>query len=100
MKEVLEGRLVEALEKVDVIGYIAPMHLHDPMTMALRSVAIQSNLMIWDGFVGRYVLTATGRHRIKARAQAYGSVLRFTKHDRKRDDGKASADDLRSGNNK
>ena len=49
MKDVLEGRLVEALEKGDVFGDIAPIVVYDRMTMGLRSVAIQSNLMIWDG---------------------------------------------------
>jgi hypothetical protein len=66
MKDVLEGRLVEALEKGDVFGDIAPIDVYDRMTMGLRSGAIQSNFMIWDGLIGRYVLTATGRHRIKA----------------------------------
>jgi len=40
MKDVLEGMLVEALEKGDVFGDIAPIDVYDRMTMGLRSVAI------------------------------------------------------------
>ena len=76
MKDVLEGRLVEALEKGDVFGDIAPIDVYDRMTMGLRSVAIQSNLMIWDGLIGRYVLTATGRHRIKACVRKSSTVYK------------------------
>lgn len=78
-----EKRLVDALKKVDVHGDIAPRHVHDPMTMALRERAIQADLIRWDDIRGRYVLTVTGRHRISARDRAAAVIMRFRKHDRK-----------------
>jgi len=76
-----ELKLVEALRKVDVHGDIAPPHVQDPMTMALRQTAIQANLMRWDDSRGHYVLTGTGRNRITARNRAPGAVLRFRPRD-------------------
>jgi len=76
-----ESKLVEALKKVDVHGDVAPAHVQDPMTMALRQTAIQADLMRWDDSRGHYVLTGTGRNRITARNRAPGSVLRFRKRE-------------------
>jgi hypothetical protein len=74
-----ENRLIEALEKVDAHGDVAPAHVQDPMTMVLRQNAIQADLMRWDDMRGRFVLTGAGRTRITARHRKPGSVLRFRK---------------------
>jgi hypothetical protein len=77
MTEKFEGRLIEALKKVDVHGDIAPEHVHDPMTMTLRERAVQDDLMRWDDNRGRYVLTGTGRRRINSRSHKPATVIRF-----------------------
>lgn len=71
--------MIEALRTVDRHGDVAPAHVHDPMTMVLRQAAIQGDLMRWDDDRGRYVLTATGRTRIRARdrGKSVGTVLLF-----------------------
>ena len=74
MNDAPEKRLIEALKSVDAHGDVAPAHVHDPMTMALRENAIQANLMRWDDVRGRYVLTGTGRRRI---TRAPGTVVSF-----------------------
>ena len=66
MIDALEKRLIEALKSVEAHGDVAPAHVHDPMTMLLRENAIQTHLMRWDDGRGRYVLTGTGRRRIRA----------------------------------
>ena len=76
-----EKRLIEALKSVDVHGDVAPVHVHDPMTMVLRENAIQANLMRWDDARDRYVLTGAGRRRISARGRAPGTILSFRKPD-------------------
>jgi hypothetical protein len=81
MTDSQEAKLIEALKKVDAHGDIAPPHVQDPMTMALRQRAIQNDLMRWDDSRGRYVLTGTGRTRITARNRTPGSVLRFRRRD-------------------
>jgi hypothetical protein len=81
MSDSPETKLVEALKKVDVHGDIAPAHVQDPMTMALRQTAIQADLMRWDDSRGHYVLTGTGRIRITARTRGPGSVVRFRKRE-------------------
>jgi hypothetical protein len=75
MFDPLETRLSEALKSVDAHGDVAPAHVHDPMTMLLRGKAIQANLVRWDDVRGRYVLTGTGRRRIRAP----GMVVSFRK---------------------
>ena len=77
MIDALEKRLIEALKSVDAHGDVAPVHVHDPMTMLLRENAIQANLMRWDDARDRYVLTGTGRRRISARARAPSTVVSF-----------------------
>ena len=77
MSDVIEKRLIEALERVDVHGDVAPAHVHDPMTMLLRENAIQAHLVRWDDLRGRYVLTGTGRRRITAGSRALGTVVSF-----------------------
>ena len=47
MTDILEKRLIEALERVEAHGDVAPVHVHDPMTMLLRENAIQAHLMRW-----------------------------------------------------
>src|SRR5271166_4199357 len=74
-----EKRLIEALKNVDVHGDVAPVHVHDPMTMLLRENAIQAHLMRWDDARDRYVLTGTGRRRIVARSRVPGTVVSFRK---------------------
>jgi hypothetical protein len=81
MTDAQEAKLIEALIKVDAHGDIAPPHVQDPMTMALRQRAILADLMRWDDNRGRYVLTGTGRSRISARNRAPGAVLRFRRRD-------------------
>ena len=81
MMDILEKRLIEALERVEAHGDVAPVHVHDPMTMLLRENAIQAHLMRWDDARGRYVLTGTGRRRINARARPPGMVVPFRKLD-------------------
>lgn len=76
-----EDKLIEALKKVDALGDVAPDHVHDPMTMALRHSAIQADLMRWDDNRGQYVLTGTGRSRISARHRTPANVVRFRKRD-------------------
>jgi hypothetical protein len=75
MMEKFEGRLIEALKKVDVHGDVAPEHVHDPMTMTLRERALQEDLMRWDDNRGRYVLTGTGRRRINSRSHKPAIVI-------------------------
>jgi hypothetical protein len=79
MTDAQENRLVEALKTVEKHGDVAPAHVHDPMTMALRERAIQGHLMRWEDDRGHYVLTGTGRSRIRARErrQGPGTLLRF-----------------------
>jgi len=79
-----EKRLVDALKKVDVHGDIAPRHVHDPMTMVLRELAIQADLVRWDDIRGRYVLTVTGRHRISAGNRAAAIIVRFWEREAKK----------------
>jgi len=81
MTHAAESRLLEALKKVDVHGDIAPAHVQDPMTIALRQTAIQADLMRWDDSRGHYVLTGTGRNRIAQRNRQPGSVVRFRRKD-------------------
>jgi hypothetical protein len=76
-----ESRLLEALKRVDLHGDIAPAHVQDPMTIALRQTAILADLMRWDDSRGHYVLTGTGRNRIAQRNRAPGSVVRFRRRD-------------------
>ena len=45
MMDILEKRLIEALKRVEAHGDVAPVHVHDPMTMLLRENAIQAHLM-------------------------------------------------------
>ena len=83
MTDAQEKRLIEALRKVDAHGDVAPAHVQDPMTMVLRQRAIQADLMRWDDSRGHYVLTGTGRSRIRARSRVPGAVVRFkTRNDR------------------
>ena len=77
MMDILEKRLIEALERVEAHGDVAPVHVHDPMTMLLRENAIQAHLMRWDDARGRYVLTGTGRRRISAGGRVPGTVVSF-----------------------
>jgi hypothetical protein len=70
MSDVIEKRLIEALESVEARGDVAPFHVHDPMTMPLRESSIQAHLMHWDDFRGRYALTgpsANCRSRSRSR---------------------------------
>jgi hypothetical protein len=76
-----EKTLIEALKKVEMHGDVAPPHVHDPMTMALRESAIQASLMRWDDTRGRYVLTGAGRRRISESGRATGTILSFRKRD-------------------
>ena len=77
MTDTLEKRLIEALESVEAHGDVAPVYVHDPMTMLLRENAIQAHLMRWDDTRGGYVLTGTGRRRMSAGSRAPGAVLAF-----------------------
>ena len=79
ISDVQEKRLVEALEAVDRHGDVSAAYVHDPMSMVLRQTAIQGDLMRWDDDRGRYVLTGTGRIRIRARerGKAVGTLLPF-----------------------
>ena len=79
MTDTLEKRLIEALRSVEAHGDVAPVHVHDPMTMLLRENAIQAHLMRWDDARSRYVLTGTGRRRMSARSRAPGAVVSFRK---------------------
>ncbi len=72
-----EAKLIEALNKVEEFGDLAPAHVHDPMTMVLRQRAIADDLIRWDDSRGRFVLTGTGRRRISARRASPGTVIRF-----------------------
>ena len=72
MTDILEKKLIEALESVEA-------HVHDPMTMLLRENAIQAHLMCWDDARGRFVLTGTGRRRMSAGSRAPGAVVSFRK---------------------
>jgi hypothetical protein len=81
MNDAQEKFLIEALQKVDALGDVAPAHVQDPMTMVLRQRAIQDDLMRWDDSRGRYVLTGTGRSRIAARNRAPAAVVRFRRRD-------------------
>ena len=76
-----ETRLIEALERVDRDGDVGPADAHDPMTMALRHRALQSDLIRWDDDRARYVLTGTGRGRIAARGRAQASIVPFRRRD-------------------
>jgi hypothetical protein len=79
MTDILEKKLIEALERVEAHGDVAPAHVHDPMTMLLRESAIQAHLMRWDDARGRFVLTGTGRRRMSAGSRAPGAVVSFRK---------------------
>lgn len=92
MTDSQETTLIEALKKVDAHGDIAPPHVQDPMTMALRQRAIAADLMRWDDSRGRYVLTGTGRSRISARNRAPGAVLRFRRRDEREGDSQRKVD--------
>ena len=83
MTESFGDKLVEALKKLDAIGDVAPPHVQDPTTMIIRQIAVQDDLMRWDGERGHYVLTLTGRRRIAGRGAQTGAVLRFRKRDEK-----------------
>lgn len=77
MSNLPELKLIEALKQVDAHGDVAPPHVQDPTTMVIRQLAVQNDLMRWDGDRGRFVLTSTGRSRISKRAPVTGTVLRF-----------------------
>ncbi|SEB58061.1 hypothetical protein SAMN05443249_0564 [Beijerinckia sp. 28-YEA-48] len=77
MTNLPELKLIEALKQVDAHGDVAPPHVQDPTTMVIRQLAVQADLMRWDGDRGRFVLTSTGRSRISKRASSTGTVLRF-----------------------
>jgi hypothetical protein len=79
MTGILEKKLIAALQRVEAHGDVAPVHVHDPMTMLLRENAIQAHLMRWDDARGRYVLTGTGRRRMSAASRAPGAVVSFRK---------------------
>jgi hypothetical protein len=81
MMDAAEKKLIEALKSVDAHGDVAPAHVHDPMTMALRENAIQTHLMRWDEDRDRYVLTGAGRRRITARGRASAAILAFRRRD-------------------
>jgi hypothetical protein len=83
MTESFGDKLVEALKKLDTFGDVAPAHVQDPTTMIIRQIAVQDDLMRWDGERGHYVLTLTGRRRIAGRGAQPGAVLRFRKRDEK-----------------
>ncbi|MGJ0507055.1 MAG: hypothetical protein ACR652_07940 [Methylocystis sp.] len=72
-----EEMLIDALVRVDDLGDIAPAEVQDPMTMVLRQRALLADLMRWDDYRGRYVLTGTGRRRIAARQRPQSSVIPF-----------------------
>jgi hypothetical protein len=97
MTDAHEKRLIEALQKVDAHGDVAPPHVQDPMTMVLRQRAIQADLIRWDDLRGQYVLTGTGRSRIFGRNRPAGSVLRFRKRDDS-DDGPPHQKNKATGN--
>ncbi|HKN31417.1 MAG TPA: hypothetical protein VJY34_27480 [Roseiarcus sp.] len=80
MTDKLEKRLIEALESVEAHGDVAPVHVHDPMTMLLRENAIQAHLMRWDEARDRYVLTGTGRRRLGAESRAPSSLSDLAPH--------------------
>ncbi len=79
MIDALEKRLIEVLKRVEAHGDVAPAHVHDPMTMLLRENAIQAHLMRWDDDGDGYVLTATGRRRLRARSRVPGTVVSLRK---------------------
>jgi hypothetical protein len=64
-----------------VHGDVAPPHVDDPMTMALRENAMQANLMRWDDTRGRYALTGAGRRRISERGRASSTIRSFRRRD-------------------
>ena len=77
MIDILEKKLIAALKSVEAHGDVAPVHVHDPMTMLLRENALQAHLMRWDEGRDRYVLTGTGRRRLGAGSRAPGTVVSF-----------------------
>jgi hypothetical protein len=79
MTDAQEKRLIDALKNVDALGDIAPTGPQDPMTVVLRQLALQADLMRWDDSRGRYVLTGTGRNRLGARHRGHGTVISFRK---------------------
>ena len=79
MTDILEKKLIEALERIEAHGDVAPARVHDPMTMLLRENAIQAHLMRWDDARGRFVLTGTGRRRMSDGSRAPGAVVSFRK---------------------
>ncbi len=81
MTDTPDLKLVEALEKVDRFGDVAPPHVQDPMTMVLRQNAVMADLIRWDDNRARYVLTGAGRSKITARHRKPGQVLRFRQRD-------------------
>lgn len=83
-----EKMLTEALANVDDFGDIAPAHVQDPMTMVLRQRALLADLMRWDDYRGRYVLTGTGRRRLTARHHTPSAVVPFRKGQEKRNKAK------------
>jgi hypothetical protein len=70
-----EKRLIEALKNVDAHGDVAPPHVHDPMTMALRGNAVRTHLTHWDDARGRYAPTDAGCRQIRAGGRALGTIL-------------------------
>ena len=77
MIDILEKKLIAALKSVEAHGDVAPVHVHDPMTMLLRENALQAHLMRWDEGRDRYVLTGTGRRRLGGGSRAPGTVVLF-----------------------
>jgi hypothetical protein len=53
VRDAIEKRLIDALERVEAHGDVAPFHVHDPNTMLLRENAIQAHLMRWNDFRGK-----------------------------------------------
>jgi hypothetical protein len=77
MTDAQKKDLDEALRKVETHGDVAPSHVQDPTTMLLRQKAVQADLMRWDDSCGRYVLTGTGRRRIRERNHVSGIIIPF-----------------------
>jgi hypothetical protein len=67
MTDAQKKRLDEALRKVETHGDVAPSHVQDP----------RADLMRWDDSCGCYVLTGTGRRRIRARDDVSGFIIPF-----------------------
>lgn len=87
MTDSSETKLIEALQKVETFGDVAPAHVHDPSSMIMRQIAERASLIRWDDEQARYVLTLAGRRRMTARRRAPGLVLRFPTRDEKSETG-------------